>query len=141
MKLSDNYCIVNWNINGWFRNSNPDYLEFKKDVLKYITPSFIILTKTHCLDHQTISIDNYVVFQQNRKVLNRIARRGSGGVAIAVSRYIMQGHSVQGAYMTNTDGLLGIKIIDNKTCFKLRYNSQLFTTRQLPLRSGLRGIL
>ena len=51
--------------------------------------------------------------------MNANAKRGSGGVAIAVSRYIMRGHSVQGAYMTNTDGLLGIKIIDNKTCFKL----------------------
>ena len=70
----------------------------------------------HCFDNQTNSIDNYVVFQQNWPVLNANAKRGSGGVAIAVSKYIMQGHSVQGAYMTNTDGLLGIKIIDNKTC-------------------------
>ena len=119
MKLSDKYCIVNWNINGWFSNSNPDYLEFKKDVLNYINPSVILLTETHCFDNQVISIDNYLVFQQNRKVINANARRGSGGVAIAISELIMREHIILGVYKGNVDGLLGIKLQNKQNSFKL----------------------
>ena len=118
-KINDKYCIVNWNINGWFSNSNPDYLEFKKDVLSYISPSVIILTETHCFDHQIISIDNYRVFQQNRKVINANARRGSGGIAIAISETIMREHILLGLFKCNSDGLLGMKLENTQNGFKL----------------------
>ena len=118
-RINEEYSIVNWNINGWFSVRNPDYLEFKLDVLKYINASFIILTETHCFDHQTISIDNYVVFQQNRKLINANARRGSGGVAIAVNKDIMKSHCLLGTFRSNTDGLLGIKMLSKENDFKL----------------------
>ena len=62
-EANDEYIIVNWNINSWFSDINPEYLEFKSNVL-----NISILHSLSLFDHQTISIDNNKVFQQNRKV-------------------------------------------------------------------------
>ena len=62
-EANDEYIIVNWNINSWFSDINPEYLEFKSNVL-----DLSILRSLSLFDHQTISIDNNKVFQQNRKV-------------------------------------------------------------------------
>ena len=110
---SDEYSIINWNVNGWFTERNPYYLEFKLNVLTYLNASFIILTETHCMDNQVISIDNYTVFQQNRKLANINSRRGSGGVIVAINNSILDNHKVLSVY--KNDGLLGIKIENNET--------------------------
>ena len=94
-------------------------MEFKTNVLQYINASFIILTETHCLDHQLVSIDNYTIYQQNRPVLNANARRGSGGLVIAVNNRVLRDHSVLGIYKNETSGLLGIKLKNSTTEFKL----------------------
>ena len=71
------------------------------------------------MDHQVIKMDNYTVFQQNRKIMNANVRRGSGGLAIAINNLILQEHSVLGIYKNETDGILGIKIQSNVTKFKI----------------------
>ena len=111
--------IVNWNINGFFSDRNPDYLEFKLNVIKYISPSFIILTETHCLDNQYLNIDNYKVFQQNRSVVNANARRGSGGIAIAISNDIITEYVVLSVSKSSIDGIMGIKLQNKHDSFKI----------------------
>ena len=70
------------------------------------------------MDHQVISLDNYTVFQHNRKLVNANARRGSGGLIVAVKNTILHNHTIVRVYKDGHDGLLGLKIENNET--KLR---------------------
>ena len=103
-KDSDEYSIVTWNVNGWFSDKNPYYLQFKTNVLSCINASFIILTETHCLNNQVISIDNYTVFQQNRRLVDVNARRGSGGVIVAINNNILGNHKILAVKKTRMMG-------------------------------------
>ena len=87
--------------------------------MTYLNPSFIILTETHCLDNQQIVIDNYTVYQQNRRLLNANSRRGSGGIIIAVNNSILSNHNVVGVFKNENDGLLGLKVKNVETGFKI----------------------
>ena len=69
---------MEWNINGWFSDKNPYYLEFKTNVIKYLCADFIVLTETHCMEHQVINIDNYTVVQKNRPIVNVNAKKRFG---------------------------------------------------------------
>ena len=79
----------------------------------------VVVPETHCMDNQIIEIDNYTVFQKNRPATNANLRRGSGGLAIAINNSILQDHSVVSLIKNNTDGLLGLKLVNNETQFKL----------------------
>ena len=106
---------MEWNINGWFSQRNPYYLVFKLDVIKYLNVDILVFPETHCMNNQLIEIDNYTVFQLNRPLHNPNLRRGSGGLAIAINNVVMQHHSVVSIYKNGTDGLLGIKLVNNLT--------------------------
>ena len=77
------------------------------------------MTETHCLDHQFISIDNYKVFQYNRSVVNVNAWRGSGGIAVAVSKLILTDHIVLKVIKAKSDGIMGIKLQNKHNSFKI----------------------
>ena len=110
---------MEWNVNGWFSDRNPYYQEFKVNVVQYLNIDIVVIPETHCMEHQIIKIDNYKIFQQNRPVVNANARKGSGGLAIAIKCSLLQNHSVESVLQSSTDGLLGLKLINNETQFKL----------------------
>ena len=116
---SDEYKIVEWNTNGWFSFSNPYNLDYKLSVIKYLCVDILVIPETHCMENQTIKIDNFTVFQQNRTLSNPNLRKGSGGIAIAVNNSIMQYHSVVSIHKNDTDGILGLKLVNNSTQFTL----------------------
>ena len=55
-----------------------------------------------------MEIDNFTVFQVNRKV-NDNNRRGSGGIAIAVNSSVLETHTIEGVYK-GIDGQLGLRL-------------------------------
>ena len=71
------------------------------------------------MDNQQIVIDNYTVYQQNRRLLNANSRRGSGGIIIAVNNSILSNHNVVGVFKNENDGLLGLKVKNVETGFKI----------------------
>ena len=87
------YVIGEWNINGFNSLTNPYYTEFKKHVISSIYFDVLILPETHTLPHQFIEIENYKIYQNNRPTLGN-ARRGSGGIAIALHHSVLESHTV-----------------------------------------------
>ena len=83
LNLCNKYTIGQFNVNGWFSNTKPYNNIFKKLVMKCLNVDIVILCEIHCLNDDTISIDNYTIFQHNRQPQGG-GRRGSGGIAIAI---------------------------------------------------------
>ena len=69
---------------------------------------FWIIPETHCREKEILEIDNFTVFQVNRKV-NDNNRRGSGGIAIAVNSSLLETHTIEGVYR-GIEGQLGLKL-------------------------------
>ena len=74
----------------------------------------MILPETHCLAGETIILENYSVFHNNRNVINKNRTHGSGGIAIAVSNKILQDHIILNI-TRGIDGQISMKL-------KNRYN-------------------
>ena len=77
----------------------------------------LVMPEHHCLDNQVIKIENYEVFQYNRQPVGN-QNRGSGGVAIAVHKSLLNNHVVVGTYR-GFDGQLAVKIKNVETDFIL----------------------
>ena len=82
------YSIGQFNVNGWFSARNPEYMQFKLNVLKCLNVEIVILCETHCLNDQTIKIETYTVYQHDRRPLGG-GRHGSGGVAMAIKNSLL----------------------------------------------------
>ena len=111
------YVIGTWNINGFYTVRNPYYLTFKLDVIKYLYFDILVMPEHHCLNRQVIEIDNYEIFQFNRPH-SANQNHGSGGIAIAVHRTLLNTHVVVGTY-EGIDGQIAIKIKDTENEFTL----------------------
>ena len=106
--LYGKYIIREWNTNGFNSISKPYNTTFKKEVICNLYSDFWIIPETHCRDDECIEIDKFKIFQNNRKV-NDNNRRGSGGIAIAVSNSVLETHSVVNI-SKGIDGQLAIKL-------------------------------
>ena len=78
---------------------------------------FWVLVETHCRDIENIEIDSYTVYPYNRKIRNT-DRKGSGGIAIAVHKSVLENHTLTGIYK-GCDGQLGLKLKHNESDFSL----------------------
>ena len=87
------YTVMEWNINGWNSLKNNYLMEFKKNIIHYVHADFLVLPETHCFPNQKIEIENYTLFQNNRKLVTNCVR-GSGGIAIAVRNDILNDHVI-----------------------------------------------
>ena len=102
------YNFGQFNVNGWYSSKNPYYTEFKLNVLKCMNVDIVVLCETHCINEQTINIDNYTVYQHDRNPKDG-GRLDSGGVAIALKNKLFFSHKILGIYKTY-DGIIGIKM-------------------------------
>jgi hypothetical protein len=69
---------------------------------------FLILPEIHSLPHESIDLENYKIFQFNRPNQGN-ARRGSGGIAIAIHVTVLDSHVVL-SVNKGLDGQLSIKL-------------------------------
>ena len=111
------YTVGQFNVNGWFSTRNPYYTQFKLDVLKCMNCSIVILCETHCLNDQTIKINDYTVYQHDRQPQGG-GRHGSGGVAIAIKNSLLFSHEILAIHKIY-DGLMGIKIKNRETDYTI----------------------
>ena len=102
------YTVGQFNVNGWFSHKNPYSNIFKLNVLECLNASIVVLCETHCHNEDIICIDNYTIYQHNRKNLVE-GRRGSGGIAICIKNSLLFSHEVLGIFK-NRDGIIGIKL-------------------------------
>ena len=105
------YIIGTWNLCGFNSTVNHEYTEFKRSVIASVYFDILIITETHCIRDELVTIDNYIVYQFNRTGQDT-ARRGSGGVAIAVHTSVLDTHVVV-AVDKGRDGQLSIKLNPN----------------------------
>jgi hypothetical protein len=102
------YVVGEFNLNGFRSLTNPYNTEFKRNVISVMYFDLLILPEIHSLPHESITIDNYKIFQFNR--LNQgNARRGSGGIAIAIHLSVLDSHVVL-SVNKGLDGQLSIKL-------------------------------
>ena len=83
----------------------------------------LILPETHCLPDEVIELENFKIFQHNRPLLGGGARRGSGGIAIAIHDSVLDSQDVVSV----------VKGVDGQISVKLRNNLNDFTIGILPL--------
>ena len=84
-------------------------MDFKKNIIHFLHADFLVLPETHCFPEQKINMENYTLFQNNRKVLTNCVR-GSGGIAIAVQNDILNDHVVIAVFNDKVDGQIGLKL-------------------------------
>ena len=111
------YIVNEWNFNGYHSISKPYNKIFKQTVISNIYADFWILPETHCLKNQLIDLESYTVYQHNRLANNK-ARRGSGGIAIAIHNTVLETHVVVGVYK-GLDGQIGLKLKNTLNDFLL----------------------
>ena len=93
---------------GFNSTVNHDYTEFKRSVIASVYFDILIITETHCIREELVTIENYIVYQFNRTGQDN-ARRGSGGVAIAIHNSVLDNHVVI-SVDKGMDGQLSIKL-------------------------------
>ena len=103
------YVIGEFNLNGLKSLVNPYNVYFKKRVVSYMYFDILILPEIHCLPDEVIELDNYKIFQHNRPQLGGGARRGSGGIAIAIHASVFDTHTVV-SVIKGVDGQLSVKL-------------------------------
>ena len=88
------YIVGEWNLCGWKSAKNPYYVEYKRNVISCLYFDFLILPETHCMNDESIMLENYIVYNNNRRPIGNNNTRGSGGIAIAVNKNILKDHIV-----------------------------------------------
>ena len=83
----------------------------------------MILPETHCLAGETIILENYSVFHNNRNVINKKITHGPGGIAIAVSNKILQDHIILNI-TRGIDGQISMKLKNKYNDFILGKNER-----------------
>ena len=78
-----------------------------------------LLSETHCLKDQILTIDGFKIYQLNRNKVSERAIKGSGGVAIAINERLLVNHSILTVYKGTRDGILAIKLKNNESDVKL----------------------
>ena len=92
-------------MNGWTELNS----ELRCSVIKKINPDIICLTETHLLNVNKINLDGYTCYVNNRKGISARAIRGSGGVAILLSDFVIQ-NFIPKLKTDNVEGIIGIEL-------------------------------
>ena len=87
---------------------NPYNTTFKQHVLAALYHDIYILPETHCLGDETVELDSYTVYKNNRVPQANITK-GSGGIAIALHSSVVESHTILSVYY-GVDGQLAIKM-------------------------------
>ena len=90
---------------------NPCNTLFKQQVVAALYHDIYIFPETHCLNDENIVFDNYIIYQNNR-VPHPNAKRGSGGIAIAVHSSVISCHTIL-SVLYGIDGQIAIKMKSN----------------------------
>ena len=96
---------------------NPSNTIFKQQVISVLYHDFFILSETHCLRNEEVTLDEYKVYHNNRIPSSNV-RKGSGGIAIAIHESILSCHTILSVFR-GVDGQIAIKLQSKLTDFKL----------------------
>ena len=91
---------------------------FKRYLLSCFYFDILILPEHHCLPNEFFELKNYKVFQNNRPILTGGARRGSGGIAIAINDSVFETHALV-SVVKGVDGQISVIIQNNANDFKI----------------------
>ena len=107
------YLVAEWNLMGFYSAKNPCNTSFKQQVISLLYHDVYILAETHCLNEEKIALDGYIVFQNNRVPVSKVVK-GSGGIAVAIHRSVLDSHTI----LSVVEGIVGqiaIKMKCNST--------------------------
>ena len=81
---------------------------FKQQVVAALYHDIYIFPETHCLNDENVKFDNYVIYQNNR-VPHLKAKKGSGGIAIAIHSSVIFSHTIL-SVIYGVDGQIAVKL-------------------------------
>ena len=105
-------------MNGLKSLVNPYNEWFKRYLLSCFYFDILILPEHHCLPNEFFELKNYKVFQNNRPILTGGARRGSGGIAIAINDSVLETHALV-SVIKGVDGQISVIIQNTTNDFKI----------------------
>ena len=97
---------------------NPYNEHFKKYLLSCFYFDVFIFLEQHCLPNEQFEIENFKIFQNNRPAKTGYARRGSGGIAIAINVSIFETHTLA-SVVKGVDGQISVKLKNIFNDFKV----------------------
>ena len=105
-------------MNGLKSLVNPYNEWFKRYLLSCFYFDILILPEHHCLPNELFELKNYKVFQNNRPIMTGGARRGSGGIAIAINDSVLETHALV-SVVKGVDGQISVIIQNKANDFKI----------------------
>ena len=78
-----------WNVRGWNCDTNSDNYGARYNCLQLYNLDIIAIIETHLWKEHKLIFDEYEWFGNNRSVMHRRARRGSGGVGFMVKKSLL----------------------------------------------------
>ena len=102
---------------GFFSAKNPSNTTFKQQVISLLYHDVYILAETHCLKDKKLTLDDYIVYQNNR-IPHRNVVKGSGGIAVALHRSLLNFHTIL-SVVKGIDGQIAIKMKNDLNNLKI----------------------
>ena len=90
-----------WNVCGWLGMNGGQLVRTVQErdtwaqVISYYRPDVLALAETWLKGDKVINVQGHKCFGQNRKQLNKKARRGSGGVGVLIRDDILNEYTVE----------------------------------------------
>ena len=102
-------------MNGWSNNNH----RLRTEISKFGDPDVICLTETHLTMQNTIAVEGYRFYGENRKPHPSLTNvKGSGGIGMLIKHAMYEQYAVEKCY-SNADKVLGIKFTERATCTEL----------------------
>jgi len=79
-----------WNVRGWNGNQSSDNYLLRAQCINHLDHDIIGIAETHLLRSESINLQGYTWFGNNRKYIHKNANHGSGGVGFLIKNTLLQ---------------------------------------------------
>ena len=71
---------------GWAHKKDKDSFTLRETLIRHLDVDILGISETHLLNDQVLSVERFTWFGNNRKGLDRKAKKGSGGVGFLINK-------------------------------------------------------
>ena len=82
--------VATWNVNGWTTYNSL----LRAEIIAKFQFDIICICETHLRNNDKVTVDNYIWFGNNRKLLHVNAKKGSGGIGFLIKTSVLSMYNI-----------------------------------------------